>query len=513
MSDDQYRKHIRTLNRKQYEFFVHIVNVAQTDSRQELCCLHGGAGTGKSHVLKALYQTLYCVLCTKAGQSRDDCRILVMAPTGKAAHNVKGTTVHAAFHIPANQSLHEYSPLSHDVLNTYRAKYRHLMWILIDEISMVSNEILKYVHLRLQDIKQDKQPFGGVNIVTIGDLYQLQPVMGQFIFMNLKYGYGPLATNLWQEYFMIYELTEIMRQKDDKAFAELLNRLHVEKHNENDIKTIKKALVAKNHTDELHDIPHFFPARNKVMEYNKKILEINKKKTTDIQAIGITPNEISEGFRKQLIDAIKKRTKKETTGGLEKTVHVAIDHQYDLMTNINVEDCLINGAECCVRHITKNQTNPDFPAIIWVEFEDKNIGKEHRKKYEFLYQKDIKSKFWTPIFAVKCAFKVISVWVHRVQFPLRQAAARTIYEAQSSTYKKIYVDMSTDMNIPKNWWHHMHYVASSRVTLISGLFLADLNETKISVSPDVVNYIEEAKHKKKLQLSYKPMYELIRIIY
>ena len=360
-----------------------------------------------------------------------------MALTGKAANNVKGTIIHAAFHIPANQSLHEYSPLSHDVLNTYRARYRYLQWILIDEISMVSNDILKYVHLRLQDIKQDKQPFGAVNIVTIGDLYQLQPVMGQFVFMNLKYGYGPLATNLWKEYFTIYELTEIMRQRDEKKFAELLNRLRIGKHTQNDIKTIKKALVTKNQTDGLHDIPHFFLTRKKVMEYNKNILENSREKTTDITAIDIAPSDISEGFRKQLVEAINKRIKKETTGGLEKTIHIALDHQYDLVTiNVNVEDGLINGAECCVRYITKNKNNPDFPAIIWVEFEDKNIGKEHRKKYKFLYDKDIRSTFWTPIFAVKPAFKVISVWVHRVQFPLRQAAARTIHVAQSSTYEK-----------------------------------------------------------------------------
>ena len=52
-------------------------------------------------------------------------------------------------------------------------KYRELEWILVDEISMVSNDLWKYVHLRLQEIKQCKEPFGGVNIVAIGDMYQL----------------------------------------------------------------------------------------------------------------------------------------------------------------------------------------------------------------------------------------------------------------------------------------------------------------------------------------------------
>ena len=275
-----------------------------------------------------------------------------MAPTGKAAYNVKGTTVHAVFHLPANHSLHKYSPLSYDILNTYRAKYKNLEWILLDEISMVSNDMLKYIYLRLQDIKKNKVPFGGVNIVAIGDLCQLQPVMGHFVFSDLKYGYGPLAVNLWCKYFTIYELTEIMKQKDDKKFAELLNRLCIGKHTQKDIDEIKKRVIDDKNSNELKDVPHFFPTRNKVNEYNNEILEKDKVNTLLVNAIDITPNDISERFRKQLLEIIHKR-KKESTGGLEKIVHIALNHQYDLMTNTDVEDGLINGAECCVKYITE----------------------------------------------------------------------------------------------------------------------------------------------------------------
>ena len=123
--------------------------MASTKADQVTCCLHGGAGTGKPHVFKALYQGLYRTVCMEAGQNRDNCRILVMAPTGKAAYNVKGSTIHAALHIPANTPLHGYKLLSHDILNTYGMKYRGLEWILHDEISVVSNEAWKYVNLCL----------------------------------------------------------------------------------------------------------------------------------------------------------------------------------------------------------------------------------------------------------------------------------------------------------------------------------------------------------------------------
>ena len=173
MSDEEYRHHIQSLNKNQYELFSHIMNVATKKDKQELCWLNGGAGTGKSHLLKALYQGLYHICCTEPGQNRETNKVLIMAPTGKAAFNAQGTTIHAAFHIPANQKLQDYKPLSYDTLNTYRMKYRELEWILVDEISMVSNDLWKYVHLRLQEIKQCKEPFGGVNIIAIGDMYQL----------------------------------------------------------------------------------------------------------------------------------------------------------------------------------------------------------------------------------------------------------------------------------------------------------------------------------------------------
>ena len=96
-----------------------------------MCALHGGAGTGKSFVLQALYQSLYCLICHTAGQNRDDCWILVVAPTGKAAYNVKGSTIHSALHIPASQSLHDYKQMSHDTLNTYQMKYKHLQWFFV----------------------------------------------------------------------------------------------------------------------------------------------------------------------------------------------------------------------------------------------------------------------------------------------------------------------------------------------------------------------------------------------
>ena len=75
MCDEEYREYVSSLNQSQYAFFTHVMHVAATKDKQETCCLHGGTETGKSHVLKALYQGLYSTLCTETGQSRDSYKI------------------------------------------------------------------------------------------------------------------------------------------------------------------------------------------------------------------------------------------------------------------------------------------------------------------------------------------------------------------------------------------------------------------------------------------------------
>ena len=122
MPDSEYRSLLQSLNLKQQEFLPTLF-MQQNIKLKSFCALHRDAGTGKSFVLKALYKGLYHLLCHRAGQYRDDYRILVVVPTGKAAYNVKGSNLHSAQYIPANQSLNEYKQMSHGTLNTYRVKY------------------------------------------------------------------------------------------------------------------------------------------------------------------------------------------------------------------------------------------------------------------------------------------------------------------------------------------------------------------------------------------------------
>ena len=176
-------------------------------------------------------------------------------------------------------------------------KYRELEWILGDEISMVSNDLWRYLHLHLQEIKQSKDPFGGVNIIAIRDMYQLQPVKGNYVFVDLRHNYGPLSINLWHEYFNMYELEEIMCQKNDRTFAELLNRFRVGKHTDADLSLLATRAITSEDCQSLNHIPHFFPTRKKVEDYNETILQRSAAQRIIITTIDIPPSSSSQRFR------------------------------------------------------------------------------------------------------------------------------------------------------------------------------------------------------------------------
>ena len=107
------------------------------------------------------------------------------------------------------------------------------------------------------------------------------------------------------------------------------------------------------------------------------------------------------------------------------------------------------------------------------------------------------------IIKIKRTFIVKDHWIHRIQFPLRQAVARTIHVSQSSTYPEIYVDLQTTTKPPTAFWKHMHYVAFSRVTSISGLYIENINQDNISTSKKVSDYLNNCPLDNNIQKHIK----------
>ena len=184
----------------------------------------GGAGVGKS--IAELFMKDWSGILIHPSTNPDAVKVLLAAPTRKAAHNIHGITLHSTFALPVMEFGGEIPNLSSDVLNTLRSKLLCLKLIIIDEISMVGNQILSQVNGRLKAILNTSLDFGGVSIICVGDFHQLRPVKDSYVFQIPNSGtesYDLLVGPYLWEKFSFVELTEIMRQKDDQKFAVALN--------------------------------------------------------------------------------------------------------------------------------------------------------------------------------------------------------------------------------------------------------------------------------------------------
>ena len=129
-----------------------------------------------------------------------------------------------------------------------RCELGALKLILLDEVSMVGNSMFTVrLNNRLKDLKGSKDDFGGISIITLGDLFQLKPVMDGYVFSDVQClnTYNILVPNLWRKYFKMFELDEIMRQRESKMFAEILNRLREGNHTLSDLEKLKDKGVLK----------------------------------------------------------------------------------------------------------------------------------------------------------------------------------------------------------------------------------------------------------------------------
>ena len=135
---------------------------------------------------KALYQAALKYYNTRAGDDFHQVNVIMLAPTDKAAFNIKGNTIHSTLAVPVCQSLRNYKPLDSSRLNTLRSQLGGLKLIFLDEISMVGSTMFNIqINNRLKDIKGSKEDFGGVSIIAIGDLFQLESVMDRYIYSKI----------------------------------------------------------------------------------------------------------------------------------------------------------------------------------------------------------------------------------------------------------------------------------------------------------------------------------------
>ena len=342
MPDDELNTKICSLNSKQREYFEFIYNwgksyvknmsaLSKTEIKPLYIFLTGGAGTGKSHLIKTIYHALTKVFSYRA-MTLNKPKVMLLAPTGVAAVNIDGTTIHTSLGIPVGRYGKNLPRLNDKKRSALRNSLCELKALIIDEISMVSNLQLLYVHLRLVEIFgcSDNIPFAGITIITVGDFYQLPPVQQRSVYAEYRDAWQNMV-HLWR-LFKLAELHEVMRQRGDSDLIDLLNKVRtgtVEKHEEN---VLKSRFILPSDSSYPTDALHIFAENKPCQEHNNNMLTSNNNVLQSIPAIDLLPKNVS----KQVIEKVLDRNQSET-GGLARMLQIKVNARIMLTVNIDTD--------------------------------------------------------------------------------------------------------------------------------------------------------------------------------
>jgi len=502
MPDEEFYHLMKSLNFEQLQFVYDTIHHLKTSSAAVHRFLSGGAGTGKSYVLKALREMAERFYKSRSGENYEQNFTMTLAPTGKAAFIAAGATIHSVLHIPANQSL-TYTRLDCESLNTLCLQIGHIKLSLIDEISMVGHRMLSFIDQRLQEVHNNRLPFGGTSVIAFGDLYQLPPVMDGFVFADLSSSpshvthYNALAPNLWKENFTMFELTAIMRQQDSCPFAELLARVHEGNQLPQDLNTLHSRTIAPDAANYPSSAQHVFKTKNQVETHNISLFERSTEQKYLIKSIdSVVGNNISEDMASHILNIIPSDSRK--TAQLPSTLLLAVGCRYEISVNVNVSDGLANSAGGIIQHIQLTTDNLTASGIVWMLFDDNKVGARTRADSRTLCKSHIHHT-WTPILPLSRQFQVgrsHSAQVLRKQFPLRQSAAKTIHRSQGDTMDQVVVDFTSSCKEP-----HIHYVGLSRVRTLEGLFILNLCENKMHISENVRHEMAQLCTSRRMPIS------------
>jgi len=417
----------------------------------------GKAGTGKSTLLS------YFRRHTKK-------KVVVLAPTGVAALNVQGQTVHSFFKFKHSVTLSSIRKLKEK--KDKKNIYQELGAIIIDEISMVRADLLDCVDRFLRLNGADPSlPFGGIQMIFIGDLCQLPPVVTsqeRDIFLNHYKSPYFFSSKFFEDYEMVFiELEKIFRQKDDK-FIYLLNAIRNETITDEDINILNQRVRPG------------FQSEGYVCltPTNREADEINTTQLHALKGTILTAEAHIEGqFGKEYFP---------TRQTLEFKVGARI-----MMMNNDSEGRWVNGTMGKILGVEKE----DARNAIIVRLEDGTEADVAPHKWEI-------NRFFLESEAIKT--EVIGSFI---QYPVTLAWALTIHKSQGKTFQKVVLDIGRGAFMPGQV-----YVALSRCTSLGGLVLKKpLYPRHIWSDQEVMAFVNNLdKHLPLMQLSMEEQEQAIR---
>lgn len=215
--------------------------------------LTGPGGTGKTHIVKALADVMASYNCGH--------RIRYVAPTGSAAALIDGTTIHDGFNITVEKGLRSGGAdsatqdwtmvIGVKQKQKLRDEWEHVWFVLMDEASMISEQLLARCDHALKYAKESLEWFGGVNVILAGDLYQYAPVHGSPLYAPItnstQQSNGELMRRLgrmaYKTFDTVVELTEQKRMEEDEEYANAVMRLRIRDCSEADVELFNSRVI------------------------------------------------------------------------------------------------------------------------------------------------------------------------------------------------------------------------------------------------------------------------------
>ncbi|MGJ1431647.1 helix-turn-helix domain-containing protein [Sphingobacterium spiritivorum] len=423
------------LDKQNTAFMQAVAFVNQTNQN---LFLTGKAGTGKTTFLRYINKHSYK-------------KMAITAPTGVAAMNAGGTTLHALFWLPFGVFLEDYemnwSAEDNNIYNKSRlfstikltkqrrAILQELELLVIDEVSMVRSDTLDAIDVILKSVRRDQRPFGGVQVLFIGDLYQLPPVVRDFEWSVLRGTYSSpffFDAKVMREYPpVMLELNHIYRQKDD-SFINLLNNIRNNQVSKDDLEQLN-----------VHYKADFEPASSDqyitLTSHNRLADTINQEELVRL------PGKMLN------IKAVIKDEFQQGSYPTDETLTLKIGAQVMFIKNDTGDDRkYFNGKIGTVKEINldKQYVVVSFPD----GSDDVMVKREIWENIRYNYDKgqdEINSE-------------VLGTFS---QYPLRLAWAITIHKSQGLTFERAIIDAGTSFAAGQV------YVALSRLTGLEGLIL------------------------------------------
>ena len=428
--------------------------------------LTGKAGTGKTTLLREIIATTHK-------------NTVVVAPTGIAALNAGGVTIHSMFQLPFAAFIPDTKTLPyfsenvkfenqdslrrHFQMNTTkRAVIRNMELLVIDEVSMLRADVLDAMDFMMRKVRRNERPFGGAQVLYIGDLLQLPPVVKNEEWQMLQKYYRGMFffhSHVVQQYPPLYiELDKIFRQTDNQ-FISVLNNLRNNRITTEDLQVLNQFVK-----------PDFDVKANKgyiiLTTHNAKADAINSDSLQELAGKEYT-------FKPEIVDDFP-----EKIYPVDPNLQLKVGAQIMFIKNdLSFEKQFFNGKMGIIKSLSDNEILVHFPE------ENKTIEVERYEWQNIRYKLNENTK--------EIEEELLGTFTH---YPIKLAWAITVHKSQGLTFDRAVLDVS------RVFAPGQAYVALSRLRSLNGLILlSPLQMNGVSSDEDVLQYASNKASEEILQ--------------